>query len=82
MKIAMLILLAIILASTPAHAAPLTTIILSGSDTISFHAVDSEAAAAYNFLSNGGTGDVLVVNDFGAGAGYGGGGFGPFTSVA
>jgi len=82
MKTAMLIVMAIILASAPAHAAPLTTIILSGSDTISLHAVDTEAAAAYNFLSNGGTGDVLVVNDFGAGAGYGGGGFGPFTSVA
>ncbi len=58
------------------------TIILSGSDTISFHAVTSEAAAAYAFLSNGGSGAVLVVNDFGAGGGYGGGGFGAFTSVS
>ena len=57
------------------------TIILSGSDTISFHSVTSEAAAAYKFLSNSGTGAVLVVNDFGAGPGYGGGGFGAFTSV-
>ena len=52
------------------------TIILSGSDTISFHTVTSEASAAYLFLSNGGGGSVLVVNDFGAGPGYGGGGFG------
>ena len=77
---AILIGLVILLAGTSAHAAS-TTIILSGSDTISFHSVTSEAAAAYKFLSNAGTGAVLVVNDFGAGAGYGGGGFGAFTST-
>ena len=76
-----LICLAILLIATPAYAASITTIILSGSDTISFHSVTSEAAAAYKFLSNSGTGAVLVVNDFGAGAGYGGGGFGAFTST-
>ena len=75
-----LICLAVLLSAAPAYAVS-TTIILSGSDTISFHHVTSEAAAAYNFLSNNGAGAVLVVNDFGAGAGYGGGGFGPFTSV-
>lgn len=75
-----LIALAILLIATPAYAVS-TTIILSGSDTISFHSVTSEAAAAYKFLSNSGTGPVLVVNNFGAGPGYGGGGFGPFTSV-
>ena len=77
-----LICLAIWLIATPVYANGITTIILSGSDTISTHAVTSEAAAAYNFLSNGGTGAVLVVNNFGAGPGYGGGGFGPFTSVS
>jgi len=77
----LLICLVILLAASPAYAASVTTIILSGSDTISFHDVTSEAAAAYKFLSNNSTGAVLVVNDFGAGAGYGGGGFGPFTSV-
>jgi len=71
--------LAVLLVSTPARAA---TILLSGSDTISLHAVTSEAAAAYNFLSNAGAGAVLLVNDFGAGAGYGGAGFGAFTSVS
>jgi PEP-CTERM motif-containing protein len=76
----MLISLVLLLIATPAYAAS-TTIILSGSDTISFHNVTSEATAAYNFLSNNGAGAVLVVNDFGAGAGYGGGGFGPFTST-
>jgi hypothetical protein len=75
-----LIALAILLIATPAYAVS-TTIILSGSDTISFHDVASEAAAAYKFLSNSGAGAVLVVNDFGAGPGYGNGGFGPFTSV-
>jgi hypothetical protein len=72
-----------VMLATPAWAAGVTTTILSGSDTISFHAVASEAAAAYNFLSNAGTGAVLVVNTFGAGPGYGGGGFGPgpFTSL-
>jgi hypothetical protein len=79
-KSAVMVALAILLATTGAQAAG--TIILSGSDTISFHAVTSEAAAASNFLSNGGAGSVLVVNDFGAGPGYGGGGFGPFTSAA
>ena len=78
----MLICLAILLITTPAYAASTTTIILSGSDTISTHDVTSEAAAAYKFLSNNGTGAVLLVNDFGAGAGYGGGGFGTFTSVS
>ena len=77
----MLIALAIVLIATPVYAATITTIILSGSDTISFHDVTSEAAAAYKFLSNSGTGSVLVVNSFGAGAGYGGGGFGAFTSA-
>jgi hypothetical protein len=76
------IALVLLLAAGSASAVTITTIILSGSDTISFHDVTSEAAAAYNFLSNGGAGGVLVVNDFGAGAGYGGGGFGPFTSAA
>src|SRR5882724_6659909 len=76
-----LIFLVILLIATPAYAASVTTIILSGSDTISFHDVTSEAAAAYKFLSNNGTGAVLVVNSFGAGPGYGGGGFGAFTSV-
>jgi hypothetical protein len=76
-----LIFLVMLLIATPAYAASVTTIILSGSDTISFHDVTSEAAAAYKFLSNNGTGAVLVVNSFGAGPGYGGGGFGAFTSV-
>lgn len=76
-----LICLVILLIASPAYAASVTTIILSGSDTISFHDVTSEAAAAYKFLSNNGSGAVLVVNSFGAGAGYGGGGFGAFTSV-
>lgn len=76
----MLISLVLLLIATPAYAAS-TTIILSGSDTISFHDVTSEAAAAYKFLSNNGTGSVLVVNSFGAGPGYGGGGFGAFTST-
>lgn len=76
----MLISLVLLLIATPAYAAS-TTIILSGSDTISFHSVTSEATAAYNFLSNNGAGSVLVVNSFGAGPGYGGGGFGPFTST-
>lgn len=66
----------------PARGVPIRTgSILSGSDTISFHDVTTEAAAAYKFLSKNGAGSVLVVNDFGAGAGYGGGGFGAFTSV-
>jgi len=61
---------------TSAQADPITTIILSGSDTISFHDITSEANAAYLFLSNGGTGNVLVVNNFGASnPSYGGGGF-------
>jgi hypothetical protein len=81
MKAAM-IALAILLASTPAHAVSITTIILSGSDTISLHDVTSEAAAAYKFLSNSGAGKVLLVNDFGAVPGYGGGGFGAFDSTA
>jgi hypothetical protein len=76
-----LICLVILLIATPAYAAS-TTIILSGSDTISLHDVASEATAAYTFLSNNGTGAVLLVNDFGAtNPSYGGGGFGAFTSV-
>lgn len=81
MKNVVMMALAILLGSAPAQAATISTIILSGSDTISFHSVTSEAAAAYKFLSNSGSGAVLVVNDFGAGAGYGGGGFGAFTSA-
>jgi hypothetical protein len=71
-------LVILLAAAAPAYA----TTILSGSDTISLHAVASEAAAAYKFLSNGGTGAVLLVNNFGAGPGYGGGGFGAFTSAS
>jgi PEP-CTERM motif len=73
--------LAVVLLATPARAASVTTTILSGSDTISLHAVASEGAAAYNFLSNAGTGSVLVVANFTpGGAGYGA--FGPFTTMS
>jgi hypothetical protein len=75
-----LLVLGMSMMGTVAHAA--STIILSGSDTISFHDVTSEARAAYRFLSNNETGAVLVVNDFGAGPGYGGGGFGALTTYA
>lgn len=75
------IFMMVLLVRAPADAA-ITTIILSGSDTISLHAVTSEAAAAYKFLSNGSTGAVALVNDFGAAPGYGGGGFGAFTSLS
>ena len=78
-----LLSLVLLLVGTPAYAVTITTIILSGSDTVSLHEVTSEAAAAYNFLSNGGVGNVLVVNDFGASnPGYAGGGFGATTSFA
>lgn len=77
-----LVAAAALFVSTSANAATITTVILSGSDTISLHAVPSEALAAWRFLSNNGAGTVLVVNNFGAGAGYGGGGFGAFTSMS
>ncbi len=55
-------------------------IILAGTDAISFHS--AEGVPTYNILSNGGTGTVLVVNDFGAAGGwYGGGAFSTATFV-
>jgi hypothetical protein len=75
-RFGMVLSLALVAALSWLAPAQATTIILSGSDTISFHNVTSEASAAYKFLSNNETGSVLVVNDFGASNPfYGGGGF-------
>jgi hypothetical protein len=66
---AVMVALGILVAGTPAYAGSITTVILSGSDTISLHGVASEAAAAWNFLSNttagGPVGKVLLVGNFG-----------------